>query len=332
MKKRKIICAAIGCIVLLLIISGAIVFRSKDGKVARKDVSKTTENRNGRTNERSDNSSGKSDIQTDDSNTKENDKIDEDDIKRNDQTKVDGTERETNEQNVKESTQPEEFNVPEIEVKQSSDGEGDNAPVTVKTDKSVELDKIEGYSSNQEEQATIEDSIRITSIGSYTGNYVEDGSDEPVSEVLSIVVTNVSERFLQYSQITMTNGTDTATFSLSNLPAGASALVLAENRISAEGSWSYQDDTSAFIDEAEMHSDIFLWHGGDHMVALTNQSTATYEKVYVYYKNTQNGMYIGGITYRVAFENLGAGETAKKASIHFDGNNSHVMMIDYINE
>lgn len=223
-----------------------------------------------------------------------------------------------------------ELEIPETEIEQSSDGTGDDAPITVNTDGTVDISKIEGYVSAQEESGTVQDSIRITSVGSYTGKYVEDGSDEAVSGVLSIVVTNVSERFVQYSKITMTNGTDTAVFSLSNLPAGASAVVLAEDRVSAEGTWSYQDDTTAFIDEAQTYPDIFEWQGGDYQLVLKNKSEEAYDQVYVYYKNTENGIYLGGITYRVLFEGIGPGQTMQKASKHFSGSNSHVMMIDYI--
>ena len=92
----------------------------------------------------------------------------------------------------------------------------------------------------------------------------------------------------------MTNVTDTAVFSLSNLPAGAAAVVLAEDRVSAEGTWSYQDDTTAFIDAAETYPDIFEWQGGDYQISLRNKSGETYDQVYVYYKNTENGIYLGG--------------------------------------
>lgn len=223
-----------------------------------------------------------------------------------------------------------ELEIPETEIEQSSDSAGDDAPITVNTDGTVDVSKIEGYASAQEESGTVQDSIRIVSAGSYTGKYVEDGSDEEVSGVLAIVVTNISERFVQYSKITMTNGTDTAVFSLSNLPAGASAVVLAEDRVSAEGTWSYQDDTTAFIDAAETYPDIFEWQGGDYQISLRNKSGETYDQVYVYYKNTENGIYLGGITYRISFDGIGPGQTMQKASKHFSGSNSHVMMIDYI--
>ncbi|MGN0357432.1 MAG: hypothetical protein ACI4E0_06395 [Blautia sp.] len=227
----------------------------------------------------------------------------------------------------------EEFTIPEIEIKQDSENKGDSAPISVNTDGIVDEKKIDGFKLEDGKDIDIsEQRIRIDSVGSYSGPYVEDGSDEEVKDILSIVVTNISDQFLQYSQITMSSGEKKAVFEVSNLPAGSSALVLASERTAAGEDWKYKDDVSAFIEAAPMHDDIFSWKGGDYTLILTNKSKDRYEKVYVYYKNTKNGIYVGGITYRILFEDMAAGQTLEKQSRHFAGSDSHVMMIDYIDD
>lgn len=223
--------------------------------------------------------------------------------------------------------------IPEMEITQKSDGNGKTSPVSVQTDGTVDVNRLKGYAEGtKKDEKAAENRIQIKSIGSYSGPYVEDGTNEQVKNVLAIVVTNTSGEFLQYSEITMKNGDARATFALSNLPAGASALVLAKDRVVGGDDWTYEDDITAYIKKAELHEDKFSWEAGNNLLVLNNKSNDKYSKVHVYYKNTQDGIYIGGITYRIAFENLEAGEKREKLSKHFDGNNSHVMMIDYIDD
>lgn len=57
----------------------------------------------------------------------------------------------------------------------------------------------------------------ITNIGSYTGVYMEDGSDEILSGILMIIVTNTGTETIQYAEITLPVGDKMASFSLSTL-------------------------------------------------------------------------------------------------------------------
>ena len=229
---------------------------------------------------------------------------------------IDGPEEETD------------FTLPDMVIKQSSDSDS----VSVQTDGKVDITELTDYLEGSSPDKEISDSrITIASIGSYSGPFVEDGSDDPVSDVLSIVLTNTSEEFLQYSIITLTDGSHEAVFEVSNLPAGASALVLEKNRTPSNGQWTFVNDLSSFISEASLHEELFSWQAGDNFLAITGIGSETLSQVWVYYKNTENSIYVGGITYRIAFEGLEPGATMQKLSRHFKGDNSHVMMIDYIN-
>ena len=59
----------------------------------------------------------------------------------------------------------------------------------------------------------------IENIGQYTGPFVEDGSDMPKANVMSLLVTNTSKNVVQYGEIKIKiNGEDTAVFKVTNLP------------------------------------------------------------------------------------------------------------------
>lgn len=224
----------------------------------------------------------------------------------------------------------ERLDIPEMEIIQSSDNRNGKR-VEVNTNGKVDIKQLNNYQENKAMDAKIQDNrIKICSIGSYSGPYVEDGSDAEIDNVLAIVVTNTSKEFLQYSQIILTDGQKQATFAVSNIPSGASALVLSKEKISAEGTWTYQDDTTAFIKKTSLYEDTFSWQAGNNMVRVTNKSDKDFKTVHVYYKNVENGIYVGGITYRVTCENLKANETIQRLSKHFNGKQSQIMMIDYL--
>ena len=51
--------------------------------------------------------------------------------------------------------------------------------------------------------------LSLMSVNRYAGAFVEDGSDETVSDVLAITVRNDGDKTVQYAQITLTQGEST---------------------------------------------------------------------------------------------------------------------------
>ena len=76
--------------------------------------------------------------------------------------------------------------------------------------------------------------LQVEKIGNYSGLFVEDGSNDIVSRVLMIIVKNTGSRTIQYGQIQLTDGSNTASFTLSTLPPGESVVLLEQNRMSYE--------------------------------------------------------------------------------------------------
>lgn len=193
--------------------------------------------------------------------------------------------------------------------------------------------EIQGYAKQIEEpeQLTRED-IEVISIGSYTGIYVEDGSNEEVMDIASVLVRNNSDEMLQAATLTYrVNDSETAEFVISNLPAGTAALVQEKNKRAFQASDVYvlEEDAYGMAENARLWQDRFKVTGNDGMVSLENLTEQSFQKVYVYYKYIQQGgAYLGGVTFRTAFEEIGPGETVKADAGHFSEGASEILMVE----
>jgi len=73
--------------------------------------------------------------------------------------------------------------------------------------------------------------VYITGFVPYTGAFMEDRTDEVVTDVLAIQVTNFGEEYIQTMDIILTAGDTQAQFSLSTLFPGETMVVLEKNRM-----------------------------------------------------------------------------------------------------
>ncbi|MDO4333586.1 MAG: hypothetical protein Q4C58_13000 [Eubacteriales bacterium] len=177
-------------------------------------------------------------------------------------------------------------------------------------------------SSGQAGTVLSDPNLSVNAVGSYTGNFLEDGSDEPVADVASILITNNSAQMLQVGQVTFqVNDTETATFKVTNLPAGTSALVMEQNRreYKEDDDYSYGNTATAYIDSPSLESDKFDIEMENGKVRVINKTDQAYSRVYVYYKYVQmGGAYKGGITYRTPVENVPANGSAEAVAGHMN--------------
>ena len=263
-------------------------------------------------------------------------------------------EHERNNKGYHEITSQEELENLEIRVKSSED--------YVEPDKgTLDMDKIQGFTaagenvlsstdtteddtdsksdskdSEQDSSAvsdiTLADSnLTVEAVGSYSGNFLEDGSDEPTANVAAMLITNNSDKMLQIAEITFqVNKKDTAVFKVTDLPAGTSTLALESNKreFSEEDAYTYGETATAYIEQPSLEEDKFELETEDGKITLKNKTDKSYEKVYVYYKYVQiGGAYLGGITYRTPFENVPAGGEAEAVAAHFNPESSKIMAV-----
>lgn len=213
----------------------------------------------------------------------------------------------------------------------------------------LDASKIQGYSAKvgdsdkndnsketeKAEQIVLSDSnLTVESIGAYSGSFIEDGSDEAVKNVTAMLITNNSDQMLQVALIDFqVNSKETASFKVTNLPAGTSTLVLESNKreFSDKDTYTYGNAATGYMDQPTLEEDKVELKTENGKITLKNKTDKELKTVYVYYKYMQiGGAYFGGITYRTPFENVGAGKEAEEVAAHFNPDSSQIMGVQIL--
>lgn len=213
----------------------------------------------------------------------------------------------------------------------------------------LDASKIQGYSakvgvsdknddSNETEKAEqivlSDPNLTVESIGAYSGSFIEDGSDEATKNVTAMLITNNSDQMLQVALIDFqVNSNETASFKVTNLPAGTSTLVLESNKreFSDKDTYTYGNAATGYMDQPTLEEDKVELKTENGKITLKNKTDKELKRVYVYYKYVQiGGAYFGGITYRTPFENVGAGKEAEAVAAHFNPDSSQIMGVQIL--
>lgn len=213
----------------------------------------------------------------------------------------------------------------------------------------LDASKIQGYSAKvgdsdknddsketeKAEQIVLSDSnLTVESIGAYSGSFIEDGSDEETKNVTAMLITNNSDQMLQVALIDFqVNSNETASFKVTNLPAGTSTLVLESNKreFSDKDTYTYGNAATGYMDQPTLEEDKVELKTENGKITLKNKTDKELKRVYVYYKYVQiGGAYFGGITYRTPFENVGAGKEAEAVAAHFNPDSSQIMGVQIL--
>lgn len=174
--------------------------------------------------------------------------------------------------------------------------------------------------------------LQITDHGSYTGLYMEDGSNEIVSEVMMLVVQNNGEADIQLAELTVLCGGETYRFKLTNLAVGKRAVLLDLDRKPAEGGTPEAvelDSVALFQEPMELHEDVIEIGGLEGMLNVKNISdTDISGDIHIYYKYAAQDIYYGGITFRVRIQGgLKAGELRQIPAGHFDPKGCEIIQV-----
>ena len=177
--------------------------------------------------------------------------------------------------------------------------------------------------------------IYVTDIGSYTGMYMEDGTDEILSGILMLVVKNGGDQDIQYAKITMPIGEETASFTLTTLPVGESVVLLESSRMLHQDDVDYDailpkvENIAYFQEPVSAQEDKLKIGIVDGAVNVTNISGGDIPgNIVVYYKNAAADLYYGGITYRVTIEGgLKADEIRQVMTNHASDTGSKIMFV-----
>lgn len=185
----------------------------------------------------------------------------------------------------------------------------------------------------EEKELLIEDgNITCDAFGRFSGQYLEDGSDEPVENVAVILITNQSNEFLEFATLTFDIGGKGANFIVTGLPAGRSAWVMEAKRlvIGSGADFLYQDCVSTFRDDIVATTDKIDLTAKGNMLTATNVSEEALSDVVVYYRVLHtDGNYLSGVTYTANFGTLEPGASVETLAGHFSADNCKIVRISW---
>lgn len=174
--------------------------------------------------------------------------------------------------------------------------------------------------------------LRIEEIGSYVGIYMEDGSDEIVSDVMMVILSNTGEQDLQLMQLQLVYEDLTAEFEASNVPAGERIVLLEKNRAPVPQGELQSVETGHVIffpEPMSLYADQFEITGGKGYLDVKNISGEDVSGlIRVFYKNASQDLLYGGITYMATLQDgIPAGETVRIMTSHFSDSGSRIIHV-----
>ena len=163
--------------------------------------------------------------------------------------------------------------------------------------------------------------ILVEQLSNYNGYYIEDGQDEPVENVAAIVVTNRGKSDLSFLGIGISQNGNSLAFSGSQIPAGATVIILEQSKKPYDGNPCYTCTANITQKELELHEDqIKITPKNNDTFTVTNISGEKLSDVKVQFKNFLPGddVYVGGITYNVTIPDFEPDTEVEVTSGHYD--------------
>ena len=177
--------------------------------------------------------------------------------------------------------------------------------------------------------------VYLEQVNKYTGVYMEDGSDEMVSGIMMVRITNTGEDDIQLMHIEVAYPEANYYFQVTNLPAGSSAVLLEQSRQAMPGGdplSAVASNVVLFQENMTVDTSVFEISGASGMMNVKNISGADIDgDIYVYYKYKTQDVFYGGITFRVTVQGgLKAGEIRQLMTSHFNPDTCQVVMVENV--
>lgn len=182
--------------------------------------------------------------------------------------------------------------------------------------------------------AFLGDNLYITDIGNYTGIYMEDGSDEFVTDVLMIILKNEGNTALQLARISLDYADFTANFEATNLPAGESVVLLEKNRhayVPDKYLRATARNVAFFSQPMDLNEDLVKLTGAKGTITVENLTDEVMGEIYIYYKNSAADLLYGGITYRARVDaGLKPGKSIMVRANHYNPNSCTILDVQIL--
>lgn len=174
--------------------------------------------------------------------------------------------------------------------------------------------------------------IYIVSVDSYSGEFVEDGSGK-TAETMSVTVSNNGESDYELFEFALDFDGEERFFSIKTLPAHSELTVLESEGKKLPSGEEYSarvTDAVRFESPISLHAESIEIMTAPGVINVHNITGNDLENVYVYYKAvTSDGRWLGGITHRVPFGTVGAGEIVQRIIDGFDNENCRMVFVTY---
>ncbi|MBQ6432305.1 MAG: hypothetical protein IJJ99_10610 [Oscillospiraceae bacterium] len=189
----------------------------------------------------------------------------------------------------------------------------------------------------------VHDQLCILGVGSYSGPYFEDGSDESVTDVLAIVVENIREDWVENADLILSCDGETAHFSVSALPGHRCAILLEQDRMVYADGMEISNPVCTFCTNdmtgknEDFTADFSLEpYEGDILVFRNVSGHDFTGDAVLYYKTVApyglHGelLYLGGIAYTYCFDGPIAADEMRQANpAHYSIGGSAILFMSY---
>ena len=162
--------------------------------------------------------------------------------------------------------------------------------------------------------------IVIKQVSSYSGYFIEDGSDREVSGITAIVLEN-NGGDLDFIGIGIAQGERNLAFSGSQIPAGATVIIQEQTGAAFTNDPFYSATANITPGEFEQYDGLItVKKNKDGTFSVINVSEETFPVVKVYFKNylPEEDVYVGGITYSVTLEDVDPDTEVEVTATHYD--------------
>ena len=163
--------------------------------------------------------------------------------------------------------------------------------------------------------------LNASDLFAYSGEFVEDGSNEAVDNIAAIIIRNTGKTDYEYIEFTLKTEKNEYSFKASSVLAGTVTTVLCKDKKAFDGDGKVASGEltleSEYAAAPSLRDDLFKLYLQDGTLNIQNISGKDLDgSIVVYYKGADENGFFGGITYRMTIEGLKKDSIAQRHSEH----------------
>ena len=206
-------------------------------------------------------------------------------------------------------------------------------PQTV-TAANVRMVSVPGFTDTVDAEyiSICDEGLKVCRIGTYTGTFVEQGTDTDCNDIPAIIVQNTSDRMIKKAVLVQ----GSQTFVVTYLPPNGICLVQEQTGQQAQFEDSlynlvFREPVQFAEDDGTAQNRVRI-ESDKNLITIENISGEDIPgSVNVWYKTKENGLYFGGVSYKAAVDDgvLKADSTAAVQTAHFDPECSELLLVTF---